>query len=448
MDINIRMMKTILFRLRPFTLLLVAATGVFLARPVLASPDIQNWETSKGAKVYYVHAPELPIIDVRVVFNAGSARDGDKPGLSSMVNRMLELGADKLNADDIAIRMESVGAILGSGSLRDMAWLSLRSLSDPAQLDKAVETMKLVLTKPSFPDKDLERERKRMLVALELQKQSPSDIASTVYYKAVYGDHPYASGPEGTEEGVKSLQRADLVDFYKQYYVARNAVVAIVGNLDRKDAAALAEKLTGDLAAGKEAAALPKVKDLVAPRVIRIKHPSSQTHVLIGQPGMYRGDPDYFTLYVGNHALGGSGLVSRLSDEVREKRGLSYSVYSYFSPMGRKGPFTMGLQTRNEQADEAINVLRKTLGKYLDEGMTAEEIESSKKNITGGFALRVDSNKKIVEYLAMIGFYKLPLDYLDKFNQRVEAVTLKNVHETMRRRLQPDRMVTVIVGGE
>ncbi|MFP5504962.1 MAG: M16 family metallopeptidase, partial [Gammaproteobacteria bacterium] len=190
------------------------------------------------------------------------------------------------------------------------------------------------------------------------------------------------------------------------------------------------------------------VSDLPVAQDQRIEHPSSQTHILIGQPGMRRDDPDYFALYVGNHVLGGGGLVSRLSNEVREKRGLSYSVYSYFLPMTERGPFQMGLQTRNDQADEAVRVLRETLAAYVAEGPTAAELEAAKNNITGGQALRIDSNRKILEYLAVIGFYDLPLDYLETFNAKVEAVTLAQVREVFQRRIRPERMLTVRVGGE
>ncbi len=145
--------------------------------------------------------------------------------------------------------------------------------------------------------------------------------------------------------------------------------------------------------------------------------------------------------------LGGSGLVSRISEEVREKRGLSYSAYSYFLPMARRGPFQLGLQTRNEQVEEALQVLRDTLVKFREEGPTQAELIAAKRNITGGFPLRIDSNRKVVEFIAMIGFYGLPLDYLDRFNERVEAVTVEQVREAFQRRVDPERMVTVVVGG-
>lgn len=167
----------------------------------------------------------------------------------------------------------------------------------------------------------------------------------------------------------------------------------------------------------------------------------------MGQPGMHRGDPDYFPLYVGNHILGGSGLVSQLSQEVREKRGLSYSVYSYFSPMRRSGPFIIGAQTKNSQVDEAVAVIQQTLQRYLDNGPTEQELIAAKQNISGGFPLRIASNSKIVEYLAMIAFYDLPLDFLETFVTKVEAVTREQIHQAFKRRLDPDGFVVVTVGN-
>jgi zinc protease len=166
----------------------------------------------------------------------------------------------------------------------------------------------------------------------------------------------------------------------------------------------------------------------------------------MGQPGVRRGDPDYFALYVGNQILGGGGLVSRISEEVREKRGLSYSAYSYFLPMRADGPFVLGLQTRNDSADEALKVLRQTLVDFRNDGPTGKELEAAKRNITGGFPLKIDSNSDILGYIAMIGFYKLPLDYLDTFNGKIEAVTAKQIRDAFQRRVDPDRMVTVTVG--
>lgn len=419
-----------------------------IAAPVLAGPEIQHWQSANGAQVYFVPAPELPMVDVQLVFDAGSARDHGKPGLATFTNHMMGKGAGALDADQIAARFENVGANFGSSVERDMALFSVRSLTDNKLSAPAFDTLAMVLGKPVFADRDIERERQRMLVGLQAEKQSPGTIASKAFYQAMYGDHPYATPSGGTEEGIKAITREDMLSFYRRYYVARNATVAVVGAMERSQVEQLVDRLLAGLPTGEAAPALPQVKPLTGPQRIHIEHPSSQTHILIGQPGNYRGDPDYFTLYLGNHALGGSGLVSRLSDEIREKRGLSYSVYSYFSPLRRKGPFIMGMQTRNAQTNEGIGLLQSTLRDYLQQGMKASELKSSRMNITGGFPLRIDSNKKIVGYLAMIGFYGLPLDYLDRFNERIEAITLEQIHETMRRRLDPDNMVIVTVGGK
>ncbi len=413
-----------------------------------AMAPIQHWQTSNGARVYFAPAPELPMVDIQLVFNAGSARDGDRPGLAQLTHTLLDKGADGLSANQIAEQLEGVGARLGGDSLRDMATLNLRSLSDAKYLQPAVAVFAKLVAQPDFNADDLNRERERMLIGLQYAQQQPEAVSEKAFYAALYGAHPYASPPEGTVESLKSLDRATVQAFHKRYYVARNAVVAIVGAVDRATAEKLAETATAGLAAGAAAPTLPAVADFTAAREQRIEHPSTQTHVLIGQPGIRRDDADYFTLYVGNYVLGGGGLVSRLSEEIREKRGLSYSVYSYFMPMAERGPFQLGLQTRNDQAAEALKVLRETLSRYVAEGPTATELEAAKKNITGGQALRVDSNRKILEYLAVIGFYQLPLDYLDTFNGKVEAVTLEQVRDAFKRRVQPERMLTLLVGGQ
>jgi len=178
-----------------------------------------------------------------------------------------------------------------------------------------------------------------------------------------------------------------------------------------------------------------------------IEHPSAQSHVLIGQPGVARSDPDYFPLLVGNHILGGGGMTSRLYEEVRERRGLSYSVYSFFIPYQQPGPFQVGLQTRRDQAQDAVSVVRKVLSDFVTDGPTAAELDAAKQNLIGGFALRIDSNQKILGYLAVIGFYRLPLDYLDTFTTRIESVTLEQIRAAFARHVEPNRLATVVVGA-
>ena len=414
---------------------------------VQALPEIQSWTTQKGAKVLFVEAHELPMVDIRLVFDAGSARDGEQSGVASLTNALLGQGATGLSADEIARGFEQKGAKFSSGSERDMAWLSLRSLTESKLLQPAVELFGKVLAEPDFPPADFEREQQRTLIGLEYQKQKPKTIGSKAFYRDLYGDHPYASDPSGTTETVKALSAQDLRNFYNKYYVARNATVVIVGDVRTTRAKELAASLTDSLDEGVKASALPDVAKLDAGKEHLIEHPSTQSHVLMGATGIRRGDPDYFPLYVGNHILGGSGLVSRISEEIREKRGLSYSAYSYFIPMRREGPYLLGFQTRNEKRNESLSVLRDTVRTFIDKGPTEEELEAAKNNIIGGFPLSVSSNGKIAEYLAMIGFYELPLDYLARFTENIQAVTVERIQDAYRRRVHPDRMLTVTVGG-
>jgi zinc protease len=413
-----------------------------------ATPKVHAWQTANGAQVLFVAAPGLPMVDIRVVFDAGSARDGDHSGLASLTNTMLAQGAGDWSADQIAERVESVGAKLGNGSARDMAWLSLRTLTRPPAMETAIQTLAGILAQPSFRATDFERVRQNRLVALRQDEQDPGTVGSKAIYRAIFGRHPYAADPGGTLESLNAIKREELGSFHRRFYVAHNAVVAIVGDLDLDQAHALAEEITGGLAAGEHAAPVPAVPDLAGGVVDRLAFPSVQTHIYAGQPGISRSDPDYFPLYVGNHILGGSGLVSLLMEEIREKRGLSYSVYSQFLPMAERGPFLLGLSTKNAQAEEARKVLMATVARFRDQGPTPQELTAAVKNITGGFPLRIDSNADIVQYLAMIGFYGLPLDYLDTFTDRVSAVTADQIRDAFRRRLDPATFAVVIVGPQ
>ncbi|MDX1824460.1 MAG: pitrilysin family protein, partial [Thiohalomonadales bacterium] len=303
---------------------------------------IESWQTRNGARVLFVQAPQLPMVDVRIVFDAGSARDDSKPGLASLTNAMLDQGAGEWNTNTLAERFDSVGAQFSTSTARDMAVIQLRSLTEAPILTKAVETMAAIVSQPQFDQAELERLRKQVLLSLKNQLQSPGEIADKAFYHALYHKHPYASPTLGDADSVTRISREDLLTFYKQFYVGRNAVVAIVGALDENEAHTLAEQLIGKLPKGKAAPVVPKVDNLSKATLLQEEYPSTQTHILVGQTGMKRGDPDYFSLYVGNHILGGSGFSSRIMKVIRDEYGLAYSAYSYFIPMRQEGPFIMG----------------------------------------------------------------------------------------------------------
>ncbi|MEX2353658.1 MAG: pitrilysin family protein [Gammaproteobacteria bacterium] len=413
----------------------------------LAAPQIQHWQTSRGIPVYFVETTQLPMLDLQIIFDAGSARDpDDKRGLSQLTNNLLSLAAGGRTAYEINFDFERLGAEFGSHAGYDSASVSLRSLSDESKLQPALENLRTVLSSPDFRPEDLERQRNRMLVGIQRKQQSPGTIAQERFEQAIYGEHPYAYPNEGTADSLSRIGRDDLADFHEEYYTASNAMVTLVGDIDRDRAEVIAEEVTARLATGQKPEAVPAVTMPDAAELIRINHPSSQVHILMGQPGMRYGDPDYFPLFVGNHILGGGGLVSRLFDEVREKRGLSYSASSYFAPRRDAGPFLARIQTRADQVEEGVRVMRQTIDDLVREGPTDEELIAAKKNLTGGFPLRIDSNGKISGYLGVIGFYGLPLDYLDRFIERVEAVTVAEIRDAFQRRIDVDRFITVLVG--
>ena len=425
---------------------LAALLMLLISLPVSATPDIQSWQSEAGARVMFVQAGEIPMLDVRVVFDAGSARDEGRYGLSVLTNGLLSEGAAGKDAQQIAEDFESVGAQIEYDALRDMAIVGVRTLTEQPYMQSALNSLAEVLTQPDFPQDAFDRERSRMLLSVKARKQSPAALAGEAFNLAVFGDHPYAFPNEGTEDSLSGLKRDDVVAFYRRYYVAANATIAIVGDIDRAQAEAIVEQLMAGLAKGSAAPALPEVAALEKAQTVRIEYPSQQTHIYVGQPGMKRGDEDYLDLYVANHTFGGSGFASRLVEVIREDRGLAYSVYSYFAPMRQLGAFTMGMQTKNEQAEEALKLLDEQLREYVASGPTADELDKSVSNITGGFPLKFDSNGKLLEYIAMIGFYNLDIDYLDHFIDDVRAVTLDSIRDALKRRLHPDRMVTVIVG--
>ncbi|MEY3808361.1 MAG: hypothetical protein RI893_1337 [Pseudomonadota bacterium] len=433
-------------RIQLLSLMLLAWVVAFCT-PAQAAAKIEHWQTSQGSRIYYVHSEGLPMVDIQVAFDAGSARDGSQFGLSALTSGMLDTGAGQWNADQIAQRFESVGAQFSSSISNDMASVSLRTLTDKPLFDKALETLQVILTRPSFNEADFQREKNRTLAGLKQQEESPAELAHIAYYKALYNDHPYGHPGSGLIATVSGFNVTDLRNFYQNYYVAANAMVVIVGDLSRSQAEQTAETLISGLPVGHKPEVLPEVVMPVKASKQHIDFPSSQTHVLVGMPGTYRKDVDYFNLYVGNHILGGGGLVSKLFEEVREKRGLAYSASSSFAPMFRKGPFTLSLQTRNDQTVLALDVLNKTLADFIAQGPTEAELIAAKKNITGGFAMRFDTNKKLLSYVSMIGFYEMPLDYLDTFQQNVEKVTTASIKDAFKRRIDPQLMQTITLGG-
>ncbi len=408
--------------------------------------DIQHWVHDSGARIYFVNAPQLPMVDVDITFDAGSARDTEKAGVAFLTNALLSEGTAELDADALAEKLDSLGAQLSNQTQRDMSSIHVRSLVDVDILPHVVETVGALISQPAFPEQGFKREQQTALKLLDHEAQSPSQIAQKAFYAAMYQDQPYATWPHGTKESIVQITPEDLKAFHEKYYVAKNAVITIVGQIDLDGANAIATTITKGLKAGEKAAPFAKVKLLEKAGSQTIPYPSEQTHIMMGAPMLTRFDPDYFSLYVGNHILGGGGMVTRLFDSVREKKGLAYSVHSSFRPMRAEGPFTVGLQTKKESADEALKIMKETVKTFIEQGPTEQELADAKLNILGGFPLKFDSNRAIASHVTVLGFYELPIEYFDKFKQSVEDVTLVSIKDAFQRRVSLDKMVTVMVG--
>jgi len=428
-----------------FIKLLLTIVFAGIANSAFATLNIQHWQAPSGAQVYFVENHDLPMLDIAVDFAAGSAfDDAAKPGVAELTNGLLDSGVEGLSEDDIGRKLADIGAQKGQHVDTDRSGLSLRTLSSSVERDTALDILARIIQHPLFPEEILSREKARTISALKEAETKPESIASKAFSKAVFGSHPYGASLEVAD--VEKIQRVDLLNFYNSHFNAKNAVVALMGDVTRSQAEGIAQQLTGSLPLDGASNRIAPVNLQIQASEQRISHPATQSHILIGTPGIARNDPDYFPLYVGNYILGGGGFVSRLMNEIREKRGMAYSVYSYFMPMQQPGAFQIGLQTKKEQSDEALKLARATLQEFVDKGVTEKELKAAKDNIIGGFPLRIDSNKKIVEYLSVIGFYELPLTYLDDFVSKVEKVTTAQIHDAFKRRIHPEAMATVIVG--
>ncbi|MDH4580337.1 insulinase family protein [Pseudomonas sp. BN415] len=407
--------------------------------------NIQSWTTAEGAKVLFVAASELPMFDLRLTFAAGSSQDGGTPGLATLTNAMLNEGVAGKDVTAIAEGFESLGAEFGNGAYRDMAVASLRSLTAAEQRAPALALFTQVIGAPTFPEDSLARIKNQMLAGFEYQKQNPGKLAGLELFKQLYGQHPYAHSSEGNEKSVPGITVAQMRDFHQKAYATGNVVIALVGDLSRADAEAIANQVSRALPKGPALAKLPE-PETPKPGLNHIEFPSKQTHLMLAQLGIDRNDPDYAALYLGNQILGGGGFGTRLMEEIREKRGLTYGISSGFTAMQVRGPFMIGLQTRAEMSQGTLKLIQDIVRQYLADGPTQKELDDAKRELAGSFPLSTASNADIVGQLGAIGFYGLPLTYLEDFMAKVQTLDIAQVKAAMAKHLNPDQFVIVTAG--
>lgn len=447
------MMKTKTIAVGAWLACTLAGFGVNSAWAVL---PIQHWQQASGAKVWLVESPSIPMVDIQVAFDAGARREPqDQAGLATALAMMTDKGVKAqgqqpaLDENALGEAWADLGASFDAGAGKDSFNYSLRSLTVPDLLQRSVQLAARQIAHPSLPADVWQRDRARWSASIAESNTRPGTVAGRAFTQAVYGGHPY--GWRTTEQTLAKIDVKAIRAFHDQYIQACRAKVSVVGAVDKAQADALVTQLLSQLPKddGKGCQPLPAVAEvpaLKAAQDVRIPFQSAQAQVLIGQPGIKRNDPDFLALLVGDHILGGGGLVSRLMEEVREKRGLTYGVSSSFSPGLHAGAFVVSLQTRPDQAEQARQVAQETLAKFVAEGPTEQELRDAKDNLIGSFALRIDSNRKLLANVANIAWNDLPLDYLDHWTDKIEALTVNDVRSAMQRAIQPDRMVTVVLG--
>ncbi|MDB5890393.1 MAG: peptidase M16-like protein [Polaromonas sp.] len=436
--------------------LVLWASALFCPYSWAAIP-IQHWVQPNGARVYLVESPSIAMLDVQIDFDAGGRRDpAEKAGLASATASLITSGVaardgqPALDENALGEAWADLGAQFGSSAGADRMSFSLRTLTEPGLLDKATALAARHIGEPSFPEHVWRRDQQKIVAGLRESYTRPASVAGRAYSKAVYGDHPY--GYQMTEASVARISTADMQAFHAAGVVACRARISMVGAVTRAQADALASRLLARLpqtpcASLPAPVPVPDVAPLRQASEQLIPFASAQAQVLMGQPGYKRADPDFFALLVGNYVLGGGGFVSRLTNEVREKRGLTYGVSSSFSPGLHAGAFTVSLQTRPDQARQALDVTQKVVRDFVAEGPTTGELQAAKDNLIGGFALLIDSNRKLLGNISNIAWNDLPLDYLDTWTQQVDRITVSDVKAAFARKLRPSSMVTVILGS-
>jgi len=411
---------------------------------------VESWTTENGMKALFRQTSAIPMVDIRLVFRAGAAMNTpEDQGLAQLTSALLGMGADGLNSDDVASGFEALGASFSTGSYQDMALASLRSLSDAKYLKEGVSLFKKVISEPTFEMSDFERQLARRRIAIQQASTSPAEILSNAAYARLFPDHPYGREEIGTLDTLNALKPDAVAEFFETFYRPRNGVIALVGDLSLLDAKKLAEEISRSFSKNKsdQQAPLPqKVKPMAAQsnEPVYIDFPSQQSHVLLLSRGVERGSKDYYSLYMANHILGGSGFASRLNKSIRQDRGLAYSVGSFVQPMTQTGVFGISLQTRGDQVEQALDVTQNLIEDFATNGPSQDEIEFARQQIISEFFLKIASNSSQLGYLGSIGFYDLPLDYVEDFQEQIVKVSPEDVQRVVKKYMLDVMQITVV----
>ncbi len=436
--------------------ILIGLLGVFIQGQVFATLPIQKIDLPTGAKLFYVEARTIPMVNIGIDFPGGFAHDPkDRIGVANFTSVLMNKGS-KINGVEkneafIADSISELGSMVAFTSGKEISSVRMKTLSTPEVLNPLISQASEMLAFPIFSKKILEREKTIEISGLLESQTKPEYIMAKQFKKMIYRDNPL--GNEQSVNSIKAVSIEDLKKFHQTYYRADQMNVMIIGDVSLEQAIEIGNKLTKNLPkTGASKLLIPPLSPLptqdVSQREIKISHPSQQAHIQLGMTSPPRKDPDYFPLLVGNYVLGGGGFVSRLMNEIREKRGLAYSVSSYFYPAKNSGYFVAGMQTKKDQSDESVKLLKDTIQTFVNQGPNDEEVQAAKSNLINGFPLRIDSNSKLLDNLSAIAWFDLPLNTLDEWTNEVKKVTKDDINKAFQKNLDMNKMITVVVGGQ
>jgi zinc protease len=411
---------------------------------VLAMPPVQRMVLPNGLVLLVSEEHSLPFVTWHLIIDAGSSKDPlGEEGLAYLTAKGLLLGTSKRTATALYEELDFMGASLEASSGRDYATLSLRVLK--RHLDRGLELLMEALEQPIFPQEEIDREIQRNLAAIQSAEDRPGEVAKKAFQKALFLKSPYGHPVKGTKGSLPKLTREAFVHFHRTYYHPNASILAVVGDITAKE---IQEKFIPRL--GKwQKGEIPKMtfstSFALGPKTIKIDRALTQANIIVGQAGIGRENPDFYGLTVMNYILGGGGFASRLMEEMREKRGLAYSVKSFFDPGRYPGSFQIVLQTKNASAREAIGLARQQVERMRKQMVTEKELEGAKKYLIGSFPLRLGTQKKLASFMTSSEYYGLGLDYPDRYPSLIRSVTREDVLRVARAYLHPKRSILVIV---
>jgi len=412
----------------------------------LAAMEIQRVVSPGGIEAWLVESHSIPLISMGISFKGGAAEDAvGKEGLSTMVSGLLDEGAGDMDSATFNKRLEKLAIKLSFYSGRDNFGGSLLTLSK--NRDEAFRLFSLALSQPRFDEGAVERIRRQLQTNLIRKKERPNSIAGKIWREQAFGHHPYGRSSDGTQDSLKTLNRADLKDFMAHRMGKDRLVVAVVGDINAAELSALLDETFAALPAHSKEYKITEARAKMKPGLWLHPFPGKQSNIIFGHEGIKRLDPDWYAAYVMNYILGGGGLTSRLAETIREERGLAYSVNTSFSPLRHGGLFVGQVGTQNAKAGEAMALIREEIRKMAEGGVTDKELEDAKTYLTGSYALTFSTSGAIVSQ--MLGAQQLGFspEYFDHRNEYINAVSKEKVAEVAAKLLKPDALFWAVVGS-